>query len=730
MARFLKQSTAFTFRIGPFVDSADGVTPETGLAIGQADIQISKAGGAFAQTSASPTTTHDADGWYQCPLTTTDTGTLGTLTVQIVMAGALPVWEHFMVLPANVYDSLVGGTDVLDVSVTQWLGTAAATPTVAGVPEVDITHISGSAVSTSTAQLGVNAVQISGDSTAADNLETAFDDTAGAVPWMGIVDQGTAQSASSTGVVLRSAAAFADDTLIGCIIGVFGSTQGYWQFREITDNALSGDAVTVDTWTVTPSGTITYKIFGGAPASASLLPPVNVTQFGGVAGTFSGGRPEVNTTLIEGSDATNQIRDAVVDDATRIDASALNTLSSHDPGETIMGATDLGTGSGLTSLATAAELAKVPKSDSTVTWNATALASINTQVDTALADYDGPTNAEMVARTLATADYATAANLATLAGYVDTEVAAIKAVTDKLDDTLEDSGGGAYIFTEPALAQAPSGTGASAQSIVEAMFQNDTGETAATAVPGSAIYEIVENAGGGGGLDAAGVRAAIGMASANLDTQLSGIQTDTNDIQTRIPAALVSGRIDATVGAMQANVMTAAAAAADLTTELQSGLATAAALTTVEGKIDTVDTVVDAIQAKTDALPSDPADASVIAARFDTLDTSVAGVQSDTNDIQTRLPAALTGGRMDVSVGAMQADVLTGTALAASAVTEIQSGLATAAALTTVDTVVDAIQAKTDSLAFTSGRVHADTKAVAGVVLQQNGSGTQSIGGP
>jgi hypothetical protein len=35
-------------------------------------------------------------------------------------------------------------------------------------------------------------------------------------------------------------------------------------------------------------------------------------------------------------------------------------------------------------LSTAAELAKVPKSDSNVTWNATALGSINAEVDTAL----------------------------------------------------------------------------------------------------------------------------------------------------------------------------------------------------------------------------------------------------------------------------------------------------------------------------------------------------------
>ena len=120
--RFLKQSTAFTFRIGPFLDT-DGAAV-TSLTISQADIQISKAGGAFAQTSASPTTTHDADGWYQCPLTSTDTNTLGSLTVQIDEAGAVPVWEHFMVLPANVYDSLIAGSDNLQVDTVQVTGTA------------------------------------------------------------------------------------------------------------------------------------------------------------------------------------------------------------------------------------------------------------------------------------------------------------------------------------------------------------------------------------------------------------------------------------------------------------------------------------------------------------------------------------------------------------------------------------------------------------------------------
>lgn len=94
------------------------------------------------------------------------------------------------------------------------------------------------------------------------------------------------------------------------------------------------------------------------------------------------------------------------------------------------------------------------------------------------------------------------------------------------------------------------------------------------------------------------------------DPDTATILADTNDIQTRLPAALVSGRIDASVGAMAANVMTAAAAASDLTTELQSGLATAAALDTVDNFLDTevaailaaVDTEVAAIKAKTDLL--------------------------------------------------------------------------------------------------------------------------------
>jgi len=113
----LKQSTAATVKLGAFVDDTDGKTAETGLTISQADIRLSKNGGDFAQTHNSAGATHDENGYYDIPLDTTDTGTLGRLRVAVSESGALPVWQDFLVVTANVYDTLCS-TDSLDVTVT------------------------------------------------------------------------------------------------------------------------------------------------------------------------------------------------------------------------------------------------------------------------------------------------------------------------------------------------------------------------------------------------------------------------------------------------------------------------------------------------------------------------------------------------------------------------------------------------------------------------------------
>jgi len=148
-----------------------------------------------------------------------------------------------------------------------WATTPSSTAVFAIIPaaRMDLGLIGGSAISTTTAQLGVNVVQISADATAADNLEAAYDDTAGSVRWNNIIDQGTAQSVTGSTIVLRAAAAFADDELIGNLVLITSATTGAGQVRRITDYVSTTDTATVEpNWTTNPTGTIVYKIL---PAS-------------------------------------------------------------------------------------------------------------------------------------------------------------------------------------------------------------------------------------------------------------------------------------------------------------------------------------------------------------------------------------------------------------------------------------------------------------------------------
>jgi hypothetical protein len=93
----------------------------------------------------------------------------------------------------------------------------------------------------------------------------------------------------------------------------------YYCTLDATDTNTPGPMVIF----IHESGSLTLRI------ECAVL-PANVWD-----SRFSTDKLQVDATQVEGADATDQIRDAVVDDATRIDASALNTLSSHDPGSTI-----------------------------------------------------------------------------------------------------------------------------------------------------------------------------------------------------------------------------------------------------------------------------------------------------------------------------------------------------------------------------------------------------------
>lgn len=108
MTTFLKEATAVSVVLGPFIDDTDGKTPKTGLTIAQADVLLSKNAGSTAQKNSSTSASHLSGGHYAVPLSTTDTNTLGRLRIYVNKSTALPLWADYMVVAAQVWDSLFG----------------------------------------------------------------------------------------------------------------------------------------------------------------------------------------------------------------------------------------------------------------------------------------------------------------------------------------------------------------------------------------------------------------------------------------------------------------------------------------------------------------------------------------------------------------------------------------------------------------------------------------------
>jgi hypothetical protein len=188
---FLKQSTAVDVLLGPFLDEDDGKTAEAGLTISQADVKLSKNGQSLAQKNdANACAADGTDGYYNCPLNTTDTNTVGQLTVIVHESGALPVRLDYHVVEEAVYDAMYGGSAAgplqpttagrkLDVSDTGEAGldfdnikdaTGAHTLTNITIPTVttltDHTPQTGDSydyLETNLGALGVNATEVGGD---------------------------------------------------------------------------------------------------------------------------------------------------------------------------------------------------------------------------------------------------------------------------------------------------------------------------------------------------------------------------------------------------------------------------------------------------------------------------------------------------------------------------------------------------------------------------------------
>ena len=147
-------------------------------------------------------------------------------------------------------------------------------------------------------------------------------------------------------------------------------------------------------------------------------------------------------------------------------------------------------------------------------------------------------------------------------------------------------------------------------------------------------------------LTQANIRTAVGLASANLDTQLSAIDDYIDSEVSAIKAKTdqltftTANRVDSTVvdktefslsaagiqaiwDALTSALTTVGSIGKLLVDNINSTISSRASQTSVDTVDDFLDTEIAAIKAKTDNLPSDPADASDIASSFSTVNTKL-----------------------------------------------------------------------------------------------------------
>lgn len=241
--RFLRTNTAVIVTVGPFYDKTDGVTIETALTITNERLTLT----ADTDDGAAPTnildnitgataatandlnyiTGNDA-GMMQLELSAANTNRLGRMFLSITdAANHVPVFHEFMVLPAMIYDAFILGTDVLDASVTQILGTAAATPATAGILEVNVKNFNN---------LAAVALPLV-PTTAGRTLDVSVGGEAG-LDWANIGSPTTANNLSATNIDVDQIVASVSGA-VGSVTGAVGSVAA----GGITASSIAADAI-------------------------------------------------------------------------------------------------------------------------------------------------------------------------------------------------------------------------------------------------------------------------------------------------------------------------------------------------------------------------------------------------------------------------------------------------------------------------------------------------------
>lgn len=480
----------------PLIDDTDFKTIEDAVAYNASGMDLRwnfvTAGGSFTSTPVTPTTsgtydwTHQGDGIYTIEIPASggasinnDTEGFGWFSGKAT--GVYP-WRGPVIgfRAAALNDALIDGGDNLDVNVTQFGGTNGTFS--GGRPEVNASHFAGTAVGSAT--VNANMTQISGDSTAADNLEAYCD---GTTPQPVNVTQfggsagtftsgrpsvnashigGTSQTGRDIGasVLLSSGTGTGQVSLSSGQVTVstnndktgYGLADGAITAAKIAGDAITAAKVAADAVAEIQSGLATSTALATAQADLDILTGTDgvilATTQANYAPAKAGNQMDlVNTpnatavTAIQSGLSTHSAAD-VWSVGTRVLTAGTNIVLAKGTGITgfnDIAATDIVSGgaintssgavSNVTTVATATNLTNLPTIPNNWITAAGIAADAVTEIQSGLA---------------------TASALAT----VDSNVDAILVTSLKLDDTLEDDGG-TFRFTTNALEQAPSGGG-------------------------------------------------------------------------------------------------------------------------------------------------------------------------------------------------------------------------------------------------------------------------------
>lgn len=484
-----RQSTARTVMVGPVLD-ADGVAVTDGVV---GDFKISKNGGAPAALNGSATLTHRHTGMYSLALTASDLDTVGQAEVTLDdSTNACPVKE-ITIIEEAVYDISFASSATGAVPVASIANNAITASAIASDAITAAKIATGAIDADAIASDAITAAKI------ASSAITSAKFAAGAIDASAIAD-----NAIDAGAIASNALALAKVAtdlrqafglnLSGTLSGTHSDTTAdlgagaptedvsgqtlffpAHQLSRVISSYNTGTGVaTFDSIGVTLANADVWHLFATAPGSggggggdateakqdtiialigtpsvdlatdlaavksdtaailtdtADMQPKLGSPAGASVSADIAAVKAQTAAIEADTQDIQSRLPAALVNsrmdctiDGTGMEAGAVTAVQSG--------------------LATAAELAKVPKSDGTASWNATALAAIQSEANDALVAYDPPTKAEL-----------------------DAAVANVS--VDEIQAT--------------ALAD---------------LFNTDSGTTYASAVAGSVVKEIADNAGG------------------------------------------------------------------------------------------------------------------------------------------------------------------------------------------------------------------------------------------